>query len=195
MRHSPRLAHRRGSQRRIAVLSFRMLPHTAAMLSRLGRSRGGRFSAIYKNSLRGTSKHLRLSRYRCEPPLATRCHSMPRHTFLPTKHSEPIPRTLATTVAHFPMTASLTCPCSFLWQVYPLLTTAFTLDIHPRTSALVTYEYISTFQEEAELYWRQKFRISTAVFLANRYLGLIFFGFLEYIPLRPDLLVCDFMDI
>ena len=96
----------------------------------------------------------------------------------------------STTVPQFLVTASWICRCSSPWPVYPFLTIAFTLDIQPGTSALVTYEYISTFQEEVELYWRQKFRISTAVFLANRYLGLIFFGFLEYIPLRPDLLVC-----
>ncbi|RPD53858.1 hypothetical protein L226DRAFT_526993 [Lentinus tigrinus ALCF2SS1-7] len=55
-------------------------------------------------------------------------------------------------------------------------------------AALVAYEHVITFQQEVDLYWKRKFKISTAVFLANRYLGLIFFGFLEYIPLRPELI-------
>ncbi len=43
------------------------------------------------------------------------------------------------------------------------------------------------------MYWRQKFKISTAVFLANRYLGLIYFTILEQIPLMPSLIVSRFI--
>ncbi|KAI0694085.1 hypothetical protein C8T65DRAFT_744499 [Cerioporus squamosus] len=56
-------------------------------------------------------------------------------------------------------------------------------------SALIAYEHIVTFGQEVDMYWRQKFKISTVVFLANRYLALIYFTILEQIPLLPSLIV------
>ena len=51
-------------------------------------------------------------------------------------------------------------------------------------TAWIAYEYVLTFTQEVELFWRRKFTGATLLFLLNRYFLLAYYGqhFIDQIP-------------
>ena len=51
-----------------------------------------------------------------------------------------------------------------------------------RVSALILYDYLTTFHQELELFWSRKFSGPSLLFYVNRYLGIVYY--VAMLPIR-----------